>query len=98
MTSGGNNFNDFSEIVLTREITTKIEKTFLFLVLAYLLNGPNAAASVAPTLIRHWHQLSAMDPRDALCHCRLKSHKLLRNFAINILVNTRHFLVRCSVC
>ena len=29
MTSGGNRVNDFSEIVPTREITTKIEKTFL---------------------------------------------------------------------
>ena len=29
MTSGGNNFNDFPEIVPTREITTKIEKAFL---------------------------------------------------------------------
>ena len=29
MTSGGNNFNDFHEIVPTREITSKIEKTFL---------------------------------------------------------------------
>jgi len=30
MTSGGNSFNDFPEIVPTREITTtKIEKTFL---------------------------------------------------------------------
>jgi len=29
MTSGGNSFNDFPEIVLTREITTKTEKTFL---------------------------------------------------------------------
>jgi len=29
MTSGGNNFNDFPEIVPTREITTKVEKTFL---------------------------------------------------------------------
>jgi len=29
MESGGNNFNDFPEIVPTREITTKIEKTFL---------------------------------------------------------------------
>jgi len=26
MTSGGNNFNDYREIVPTREITTKIEK------------------------------------------------------------------------
>jgi len=32
MTPGGNSFNDFLEIVPTREITTKIEKTFLFLV------------------------------------------------------------------
>ena len=30
MTSGGNNFYDFSEIVPTREITTKIEKTVFF--------------------------------------------------------------------
>jgi len=29
MTSGGNRVNDLSEIVPTREITTKIEKTFL---------------------------------------------------------------------
>ena len=28
MTFGGNNFNDFPEIVPTREITTKIKKTF----------------------------------------------------------------------
>jgi len=32
MTSGGNNFNDFPEIVAAREITTKMEKIFLFLV------------------------------------------------------------------
>jgi len=34
MTSDGNNFNHFPEIVglPTREITTEIEKTFLFLV------------------------------------------------------------------
>ena len=29
MTSGGNNFNDFPEIVRTTEITTKVENTFL---------------------------------------------------------------------
>jgi len=29
MTSGGNSFSDFPEIVPTREITTKTEKTFL---------------------------------------------------------------------
>jgi len=32
MTSGGNNFNDLPEIVPTREITTRTEKNFLFLV------------------------------------------------------------------
>jgi len=56
MTSAGNYFNDFPEIVPTREITTKIEKIFLVLVRgrgAYFLNGPNAAASIATTLIRH---------------------------------------------
>jgi len=31
MTSGGNNFDGFPEIVTTREIATKIEKTFLLL-------------------------------------------------------------------
>jgi len=29
MTSGGNSFNDFPEIVPTREIATKMEKIFL---------------------------------------------------------------------
>ena len=32
MTSGGNSFNDVPEIVPTREITTKTDKIFLFLV------------------------------------------------------------------
>ena len=32
MASGGNDFNDFPEIVPTREITTKTEKTFLVVV------------------------------------------------------------------
>jgi len=32
MTSGGNSFNNYPEIVPAREITTKIAKTFLFLV------------------------------------------------------------------
>jgi len=32
MVPGGNNFNDFPEIVPTREITAKMDKTFLFLV------------------------------------------------------------------
>ena len=38
---------------------------------AYFLNGPNAAASTAPTLIRHW-----------ICHAQIESHdcrKLSRN-------------------
>jgi len=35
MTSGGNNFNDFPEIVPSREITAKTEKAFLFLVRAF---------------------------------------------------------------
>jgi len=54
MTSGGNYFNGFLEIVPTREITTKTEKTFLFSCpwqWACFLNGPNAAASTAPTVI-----------------------------------------------
>ena len=59
MTSGSNNYDDFPETVPTREITTKIEKTFLFFrpwpwSWAYFLNEPNAAASIAPTLIGHW--------------------------------------------
>jgi len=32
MTPGGNSFNDFPEIVPTRKIAAKTEKTFLFLV------------------------------------------------------------------
>jgi len=60
MTSVGNNFYDFLEILPTTVITTKIEMSFLFLVpwpWAYFLNGPNAAGSIAPTLIRHWLRL-----------------------------------------
>jgi len=58
MTLGVNNFNDFPEIVPTRDITTEIERKKSFLVsssvaVAYFLNGPNAAASTAPTLIQH---------------------------------------------
>ena len=58
MTSAGNNFNDFPEIVPIREITTKKKKTSFSRPWpwAYFLNGPNAAASIAPTLIRHWVQ------------------------------------------
>jgi len=32
MTTGGNSFNDFPEIVPTREISIKVEKIFLILV------------------------------------------------------------------
>jgi len=61
MTSGGNGINDFPEIVPTRAITPYIEKIFLvfssvavglFLECAY-----NTAASMAPTLVRHWKRL-----------------------------------------
>ena len=52
MTSGCNNFNDFPEIVPTREITTKTEKTFLVSSSAIVgLFLERAAASIAPTSI-----------------------------------------------
>jgi len=56
MTSAsGSSFNDFPEIVPTREITTKIVVFFSRVVdrgrWAYFLNGPNAAVSIVPTLI-----------------------------------------------
>ena len=48
MTPGGNNFNDFLEIVPTREITIKTEKTFLVFSRPwpwnYFFDGSNAAA------------------------------------------------------
>ena len=47
MTSRGNSFYDFPEIVPTSEITTKIEKTFLVIssvAVGRFLNGPSAAA------------------------------------------------------
>jgi len=57
MTSGGNILNDFLDIVPTSEITTKIQKRLFSFSRpwpwAYFLNGLNAAASIAPTLIRH---------------------------------------------
>ena len=58
MASGGNDFNDFPEIVPTREITTKTEQTFLVVVsmaagLQYFFNGRYTAASISPTLLRH---------------------------------------------
>jgi len=45
MTSGGDSFNDFPEILPTREITTKTEKTFLFLV-----NGREPVSWMGPML------------------------------------------------
>jgi len=55
MTSGGNNFNDFPEIVPTRKITSKIEDFFFSSVAVGLfLDGPNAAASTASALFGHW--------------------------------------------
>jgi len=55
MTSGGNDFNDFREIVPTIQVTTEVEKTSCSRPWpwAYFLNGPSAAASIAPALIRH---------------------------------------------
>jgi len=48
MTSGGNNCNDFPEIVPTREIATKIEKTFLFLEWAQCCNINSTQLNAAP--------------------------------------------------
>ena len=47
--------DDFRETVPTREITTETEKTFSrpWPCGACFLTGRNAAASIAPTLIRH---------------------------------------------
>ena len=69
MTSRGNYFNDFPEIVPTREITAKTEKIFLFVVRdrgpiswmfeksTYFLEWAyTAAASIAPALIRRIHR------------------------------------------
>jgi len=50
MTSGGNNFNDFPEIVPTREITTKIYETSLFLF-----------SSVAAGLFLEWAWCSSIN-------------------------------------
>jgi len=66
MTSGGNRFNDFPEIVPSREITTKIEKTSRLLVhgraWAYFSNGPSAAASVTPSLVGTAGHVHALRP------------------------------------
>ena len=50
-----------------RKVAAK-RRLFLFLVrgrgsISYFLNGPNAAASIAPTLIRHWLQRHLPWPR-----------------------------------
>ena len=49
MASGGKNFNDFSEIVPTRKITTKTEKTFLVF------------SSVAAGLFLDWAQCCSIN-------------------------------------
>jgi len=57
MTTGGIDINDFPETVSTTQITTQnTEKTFLVsssVAVVYFLNGPDAAASTASTLIQH---------------------------------------------
>jgi len=51
MASGGNSFNDFPDIVPTREIITEIDKTFFIpWPWAYFLNAAKEAASVALTV------------------------------------------------
>jgi len=47
MTSGGNSFNDFPEIVPTREITSKVEKT----------------SSVAVGLFLAWALITVITPK-----------------------------------
>jgi len=49
MTSGGNNFNDFSEILPTGKIATKIDKTFLVF------------SSVAVGLFLEWAQCCSIN-------------------------------------
>ena len=49
MISGGNNFNDFPEIIPTSEIATKIEKTFLVF------------SSVSAGLFLEWAQCCSID-------------------------------------
>jgi len=53
MISAGNGFNDFPEIVLNQRNRYRNVPDFLVFSFCFS-NGPNAAASVAPTLIRHW--------------------------------------------
>jgi len=50
MTSGRNSFKDFLEIVRTREITTKIEKTVLF-----VIHGRGPISSMDPMLPHQQH-------------------------------------------
>jgi len=77
MTSSGNSCNDFSEIVPTREITTKIEKTSFSRLWpwACLLNGLNAAASIAPSLVQHGCCL--VSRHTVLAHSRVHSWTLV---------------------
>jgi len=68
--AGGNNFNYFFETVPTRIITTKIEKSFLFLVRGrgpISWTGPISAASPAPTFMWHWFRTSNQDIINDCC-------------------------------
>jgi len=114
MTSGGNNFNDLPEIVPTREIITNIQRRFVFfssVAWAYFLNWPNAAASIAPTSIRHctwmnWTDLSrSTQLHDAfigpqlyfrLIECR-KTRSVSARFVLHMVIYS-NAAVRAGVC
>jgi len=94
VTSGGNSFNVFPEIVPTREITTKIERRLFFFssVAVGLLNGPNAAESIAPTLISHYRiKVGAIDAAEMhqiyllmMCSCSVMT-LIVKHFAEHFL-------------
>ena len=88
-----NDFNDFPEIVLTREIAATREKTFLVfssVAVAYILNGPIAAASIAPTPVRQcgaynsgfnsWSERLVAAARAQLQSAELKYKRLIEQF------------------
>jgi len=72
MTAGGNSCYHFPEIAPTREITTTTKKIFLSFSRpwprAYFVNGANAAAATASTLIRRC-------PEDNAKHSQLISRR-----------------------